>query len=74
MLFGFMDTDPLDPASAAKGGVVRNIMEFRPAQLAHKSSRKFEWRAGDGIAWVGAWAWRWPPGVPVEPAGGRIPV
>lgn len=71
VLFGFFGSDPLDPAGAEKGGVVRNLQEFRPARLAHQSSRRFEWRAGDGIAWVGAWAWRWPSGVPVEPAGGK---
>lgn len=70
MLFGFFDTDPLDPASSEKGWVVRNLVRFQPERLTHRASRRFEWRTGDGIAWVGAWAWCWPPGVPVEPVGG----
>jgi hypothetical protein len=66
LLVGFFDFDPLVEAEALHSAVVQNINRFHPAQLVHRHSRKFTWREGDGISFVGAWVWHWPSGVAIK--------
>jgi hypothetical protein len=65
LIVGFFDFDPLSEVGATHSGVVQNIRRFHTEQVVHRSSKKFVWRAGDNISWVGAWAWHWPSGVAI---------
>jgi hypothetical protein len=74
VLVGFFDFDPLDEAESPQRGVIQNVRRFRSKRLLHHTSRKFNWRAGDGISWVGfgigrpVCVLRAGPNEPVEPA------
>jgi hypothetical protein len=67
LLVGFFDFDPLDTVEAAHSRVVGNIRVFHAAHQVHSTSRRFTWRAGDGISWAGAWVWHWDVGAVIEP-------
>src|SRR5262249_3302584 len=62
LLVGFFDFDPFSELDSSASRVVQNIRSFHPAQLVHRASGPFAWRVADGISWIGAWVWHWPPG------------
>jgi hypothetical protein len=65
LLVGFFDFNP-DNEKTSHSGVVQNIRQFYVGRLVYSNSQKFAWRTNDGITWVGAWVWHWPPGTVVE--------
>jgi hypothetical protein len=66
VLVGVFDCDPTCERDSARCGVAKNIRRFYPAQLIYSGTRKFTWRADDGITRIGAWAWHWEHGKRVE--------
>jgi hypothetical protein len=67
VLVGLFDCDP-SCEQASTTGALGNIRHFHPSRLVHAACKKFGWRTGDGISWIGAWVWRWPTGSQVETA------